>query len=413
MRPISVALLHYTCPPVVGGVEEILHQQASLFHRHHHPVKVFAGRGGHTGERYELEINPLLDSRHPDILRIQREIPARRSEFRSLVGTLFRYLEQALEAFDVLIAHNVLTMAFNLPLTHALCKLAEAGPIKIVSWNHDSPFFYPEYPDYLDQPPWRILRRSHPGVHYIAVSKSRKKQFLALYGRKTRVDVIPNGIDPFRFFQLDSPTVRVIKESALFESEFVMVQPSRLHPRKNIELSIRVLRALHDRGLKALLLVTGSYDPHEDKTSRYFNRLKKLAEELRVDQYVLIFAEHSFQSGEKLAADRITIRDLYLIADILFLPSLQEGFGLPLLEAGVIKLPIFCSDIPPFREIGGDDVFYFALDDSPAKIADRILEFASGSGPPKLYRHVIRHYVWDNIYDRLLLPFLRKLRDVP
>ena len=91
----GIALLHYTCPPVVGGVEEILDQQARVLLDHGHKVKVLAGRGGTTEGAYPVEINPLLDSRHPDILRVQSRIADRRSEFRSLVRAILDYLFKA------------------------------------------------------------------------------------------------------------------------------------------------------------------------------------------------------------------------------------------------------------------------------------------------------------------------------
>ncbi len=409
MKPIRIALLHYTCPPIIGGVEEILHEQALLFQRYYHPVKVFAGKGGRFIGTHAVEINPLLGSRHPRVLKVQENLSKCQREFKALVDTLFNYLDETLREFDILIAHNVLTMHYNLPLTYALHRLAETKKIKVVSWNHDSPFFYEKHPAYLDEAPWKVLHKYNPQIHYIAISESRKKQFLKLYSSPSRIKVIPNGIDPIRFFQLDPATVRVIQENNLFEAEFLMVQPSRLLTRKNIELSIQVLRALHDRGFQAWLLVTGSYDPHEVKAWRYYGKLKKLAEKLKIDQHVLIMAEYYYKSGEKQTLDVITMRDLYLIADILFLPSLQEGFGIPLLEAGMSKLPIFCSDIPPFREIGQNDVYFFSLRDAPVKIADQILEFATKSGPHKMYRKVIHNFVWDNIYRRQLLPYLSKI----
>jgi len=64
MATFNIALLHYSCPPVVGGVEEVVRQQASLFHRHYHPVKIFAGAGGEFAYEYRVEINPLLGSRN-------------------------------------------------------------------------------------------------------------------------------------------------------------------------------------------------------------------------------------------------------------------------------------------------------------------------------------------------------------
>ena len=64
----NIAILHYTCPPVVGGVEEIVRQQASLFHRYYHPVKIIAGDGSQFTEDYEVEINPIFSSHNDDIL---------------------------------------------------------------------------------------------------------------------------------------------------------------------------------------------------------------------------------------------------------------------------------------------------------------------------------------------------------
>ena len=40
-------------------------------------------------------------------------------------------------------------------------------------------------------------------------------------------------------------------------------------------------------------------------------------------------------------------------------PSIDEGFGIPLIEALKLKVPVICSDIPIFREIAGDSVLYF------------------------------------------------------
>jgi len=43
---------------------------------------------------------------------------------------------------------------------------------------------------------------------------------------------------------------------------------------------------------------------------------------------------------------------------LLLAPSVIEGFGLPIAEALIAGCPVVCSDIPPFREIGGDQCRY-------------------------------------------------------
>ena len=44
-------------------------------------------------------------------------------------------------------------------------------------------------------------------------------------------------------------------------------------------------------------------------------------------------------------------------------PSIDEGFGIPLLEAMRARIPIICSDIEIFKEIGHDCVVYFKKQD--------------------------------------------------
>ena len=44
-------------------------------------------------------------------------------------------------------------------------------------------------------------------------------------------------------------------------------------------------------------------------------------------------------------------------------PSIDEGFGIPLIEAMKARVPVLCSDIEIFKEIGDDSVIYFKKQD--------------------------------------------------
>ena len=71
----------------------------------------------------------------------------------------------------------------------------------------------------------------------------------------------------------------------------------------------------------------------------------------------------------------------YSNARALVFPSYAEGFGLPLVEAMQRGLPAMASDIPVFREIGGDFMAYFDLND-PQTLAAHIRAFeATGEFP--------------------------------
>ena len=157
-----------------------------------------------------------------------------------------------------------------------------------------------------------------------------------------------------------------------------------------------------------LFVLTGAYDPHEKKAVSYYRRLSYWIKELGLKNNIAVLAEYRFRDKEKIVPDRIFIRDLYLMADLLLMTSKDEGFGLPLLEAGLIKLPIACSEIPPFLEVG-TDVCFFGLDDPPLSIAGRIVEYLSRTNTHKMFRRVMKNYVLDIVYKQQFMPFLNGL----
>jgi glycosyltransferase involved in cell wall biosynthesis len=64
--------------------------------------------------------------------------------------------------------------------------------------------------------------------------------------------------------------------------------------------------------------------------------------------------------------DHRTIASFYRQAAVVMMPSEAEGFGLPVVEALACGSPVIASDIPVFREVGGDAVVYAPLADVAA-----------------------------------------------
>jgi glycosyltransferase involved in cell wall biosynthesis len=407
--PLRIGILHYSCPPVVGGVEEILSRQASVFHRIGHSVSVLAGMGEVYTKDFPVRIESVLSSKNTRIIKVQEECKkGRQGGLERPTNRIYRLLKDWSHKLDVILAHNVLHMPFNPPLTLALRRLAdsETGPV-IVSWAHDSPYFQPNPPKYLNRPPWPVLQHLHPNIHHVTVSESRMSLFTKHCGDASW-KVIRNGIDPARFFYLDPKSVRLSEELDLFSRDLVVVQPSRVTPRKNLELSIHIIRGIKLLGFNILFILTGAYDPHEERAVAYYRRLKYWINELELQDNIAVLAEYRFRDRTKLVPDRIFIRDLYLMADLLLMTSKDEGFGLPLLEAGMIKLPIACSSIAPFQEVGRG-ICFFGLDEPPLTIAGRIMEYLARIDTHKMFRNVMRKYVWDVICKREVLPFLREI----
>jgi mannosylglucosylglycerate synthase len=102
------------------------------------------------------------------------------------------------------------------------------------------------------------------------------------------------------------------------------------------------------------------------------------------------------------------IADFYRIADALFFPSREEGFGIPLIEAAFSHLPAFCADIPPLRELGLRDASFFSPDESPVVLANLIADYFRSALPARLAMRVRSNFRWDAIYRQHIAPVLEK-----
>jgi mannosylglucosylglycerate synthase len=102
------------------------------------------------------------------------------------------------------------------------------------------------------------------------------------------------------------------------------------------------------------------------------------------------------------------IADFYRIADALIFPSREEGFGIPLIEAAFSHLPAFCADIPPLRELGLNDAYFFSPDEDPALLADLIADYFRSSAPARLAMRTRSAFRWEAIYQQHIAPLLSK-----
>jgi glycosyltransferase involved in cell wall biosynthesis len=70
---------------------------------------------------------------------------------------------------------------------------------------------------------------------------------------------------------------------------------------------------------------------------------------------------------------------LYQCADALVFPSLHEGFGIPILEAQRLGVPVVCSNAASMPEVAGDGALYFDPR-SHAEFSARLTELVGNDG---------------------------------
>ena len=402
---MKITLVHYAYTPVIGGVEFVMAQHAALFARHGHEVRVVCGSGVSEHEGVECVVIPdLLPTAEP-VHEAQEALtsPEPPERFSQLKASLKPALREALSDADVIIVHNMMTMHFNIAATAALWELAEerTPDARWISWVHDIASVDPDYPEAKgDHYPTNILSRSHPDMSPAVISEKRQRQFCKLADlQPDNCPVVPNGIEFLPLLKLTKDVRRLTRKFGILYRDIVLIHPTRILRRKNIELGIRTLAALKAQGKSCLYLVTGAPDPHNEATREYGEELKALIEELDVGD------ESAFVSERFKVSDRDLI-SLYSISDLLFLPSKQEGFGLPLLEAGLFRLPVFCTEIEPMKSVLENNVHPFSLETSPEVIAQKILDTLEASPGFRARKEVMRLYSWDVLFKKKISPIL-------
>jgi glycosyltransferase involved in cell wall biosynthesis len=406
-----VGLLHYTSPPIIGGVETILYEQAVRLTARGYPVTILTGRGGPLPAQHaaKLAIIPELDSRETAVSAVREaldrgEIP---SEFATLRAQILQRLATELAELDVLIVHNALTLHFNLPLTAALWALADTNRARIISWVHDISWLNPIYRPWMHEgEPWDLLRRQHPRITSVFVSTQRLAEWNELTGADLdATHVIPNGIDAGALLKLGPRATELNDRFGLLSADIVMLAPVRITKRKNLEWAIEAAAGVRASGRTVQLLITGPPGPHNPRSHEYVADLKRLTEELGLQDSVRFLFEDRPSSSSEHTVDAATLSDLYMLSDVVVLPSASEGFGLPLAEAALFRIPVVCTDLPAFREVAPQGATFVPAAEGSAGFTAAVLR-AIESPAGRLRHHVINALSWDRIVSERLEPLL-------
>ena len=240
--------------------------------------------------------------------------------------------------------------ATELAAVHHLFDAGRFPPLVI--WCHDiSRHVNPSRPEpqYHGQP-WDLLRTWLPAATYVAVSTSRQQTLASIIGcPMDAIRVIPNGVDPIQLLELSPLGADLASTYGLFSADLVMLMPVRITRVKKIEFALRVAQLLKISGLVVRLVVTGPPDPHAPDIPDYFRHLRELRSQLSLEQEACFVYEGTPQHRGPLGIDASVVAELYRVADMILMPSLREGFGMPVLEAALVE-NIQRRDLNPLEE---------------------------------------------------------------
>ncbi|MGO4593742.1 glycosyltransferase family 4 protein [Leifsonia sp. 2TAF2] len=218
--------------------------------------------------------------------------------------------------------------------------------------------------------PQRLLLNRSDTV--VTVSETTKELIAEHRLTKRPVHVVPNAADMPELAPGRAERTAPETKSLVYMGSFM--------PYKNVDTLVRAVALLPEYALHLMSRVS--------EAER--QRLRELAPGAQ-----LVF--HDGASDEEYA-------ETLAAATALVSASHDEGFGIPLVEAMTVGTPVVVSDIPIFREIGGEAALFFEAD-SPEQVAARVRHLEedgvwaarSAAGHAQAQR-----YTWEASAERLL-----------
>ncbi len=266
---------------------------------------------------------------------------------RYLKSTLYDFVERF--QISLLILENCSTIPMHVPLGVAVSEfLCETG-MPAIAHHHDfawerNRFEINAVHDFLSAafPP------SHSCLQHVVINQAAREELS--WRKGVPAAIVPNVFD----FENPPPpddgyAADVRSELGLGPDDVIILQPTRVVPRKGIEHAIKLVQMLGDPKYKLVI----THDAGDEGTE-YLDVLLEMARDAGVD--IRFFAtriadvRHFDPSGRKV----YTLWDVYPHANLVTYFSTYEGFGNALLEAIYFRIPvvvnrysIFARDIEP------------------------------------------------------------------
>ncbi len=225
--------------------------------------------------------------------------------------------------------------------------------IKLVTHIHDVSFkVYKQFIKWSDLFFLNILipysiRKS---TKIIVVSQFTKQEIERYYPQaQEKIEVIYNAVNNMEEWNIEQVSFQKIKEKYQLPKKYILYLGT-LQPRKNVETLIKGFLSFKKINNKEdiSLVIAGKIKAHnfDRKLIPYLNKTQEKI-------YFIGFVDEKDKTN------------LIKKACLLVSPSLYEGFGLPVLEALNLGVPVLASNIKPHKEVGGEAIKYF----SPLSVA--------------------------------------------
>lgn len=218
--------------------------------------------------------------------------------------------------------------------------------MKTISTIHDLAFhMYGEQTTFKD---WLLLhiftaQVAREADHITAVSGATAKDIAHTYGRRRNVHTVPHGVNHEMFYppseeERDKAMHILTNDFPKLKKPFIL-SVGQIQPRKNYARLITAFELLtQNHAFEDMqLVIAGGHGWLQDST---FKRVKSSIQKRSIHMLGRV--------------NDTQLKALYWNAEVFALPSLYEGFGMPILEAMACGTPVVTSNTSSMPEVAGD-----------------------------------------------------------
>jgi glycosyltransferase involved in cell wall biosynthesis len=338
----------------LDGVSLEINKWAEVLRRMGHTPYFCAGELGEYAQPGMLV--PEFHFRDPEAVAIHDEAFGGADESRKLYHRIARAaapLKDSLYRFvdryrlDWIITQNAQAIPMQIPLGVALRDFIAETHIPTIAQHHD---FYWERERFIVNRIPDILMTAFPSegtsVRHVVISTAMKQELYIR--RKLPATYIPNVFD----FRNPPPppdeySLSVRQEFGIGPDERLIVQPTRIIRRKNIERAVELVRQLGERDTQRryTLVVTGYAG---DEPGTYYDWLVR---QVAVAGIRALFIGHRIVERRATVDSQrcYTLWDIYPHADLVSYLSSYEGFGNALIETLYFRKPFVVNAYTAYR----------------------------------------------------------------
>jgi glycosyltransferase involved in cell wall biosynthesis len=372
-KPKKIGIVHYR----VGGTDGVALEVAKrkeILEKHGCQVRLIAGprsRGAHHCiKELEWDDGAIPIIKENGFFHFHRK-DLSSNELKGKMNIISRAIEDKLnfiqmnERFDCLLLHNSFTFGQHIASAKAFTKWIKKFKIPTLATHHDLYWERKEFNiprnEYLRNYMEKFMPPKSKYIEHVVLNTIAKRELK----RRSDIDAIVMG-DVIDFSQgewkIDNFNKNFLREFAINPKDLIILQATRVIPRKGIEIAIDFTRTLQEKSTKLkrkklyngkklnakvkIVLVVAGYA--EDEKREYLFKLKSKAfDDLVHVKFISdhVKAKRKYHQGVKT----YSLWDAYAHADLVTFPSIWEGWGNQFIEGVFARKPMLVYEYPVFK----------------------------------------------------------------